>query len=408
MKIYLVGGAVRDQFLGLPQKERDYVVVGSSVDEMLKLGFKPVGKDFPVFLHPKTHEEYALARTERKINVGYHGFTFYADPSISLNEDLKRRDLTINAMALDETGQLIDPYHGLEDLHNKILRHVSPAFIEDPVRVLRLARLYARFYHLEFRIADETLQLIQLMIRHQELDALVPERIWQETNRALNETHPEQFFYALRAAGALKIIFPELNELFGIPLPPNMYPWHDAGIQSLKRLATSAIISTCPEIRFASLCLYLGKTKTPIAQWPDHTSHTQYGLTIVNELCTRLRIPLRFKELALLAIEHQNLFEKDLDLTAGEILTTLITCDAFRRPERFEKLLKIYDVEYMVKINFNKKTIHSEYWLNMLRAACSISVKNTIQSHFDAEQRKEAIFRAREIAIQKAKETLIP
>ncbi len=291
MKTYLVGGAVRDRLLGLTPKERDWVVVGANPEDLLKAGYTQVGKDFPVFLHPKTKEEYALARTERKSGRGYHGFKVHADPAVTLEEDLLRRDLTINAMAEDEQGSLIDPYGGRADLQNKVLRHVSPAFVEDPLRILRVARFAARFQHLGFRLADETRQLLCAMTRNGELNTLVPERVWQEWQRSLREKNPEQFILLLRQCGALGVIIPELDKLFGVPNPPEYHPEIDSGIHTLMVLQAASQLSDDPCVRFAALVHDLGKAQTAMHEWPKHHGHDQGGLPTIRQLCKRLRIP---------------------------------------------------------------------------------------------------------------------
>ena len=280
---YLVGGAVRDHLLGRTVKDRDYVVVGASPEWMLQAGFRPVGKDFPVFLHPETQEEYALARTERKTAKGYHGFQFYTDASVTLEQDLARRDLTINAMAQANNGELIDPYHGLGDLNNKILRHVSDAFAEDPVRILRVARFAARYAPLGFTVADETLALMRTMVQNGEVDTLVPERVWQEMEAALSEPIPTRFIEVLRDCGALAIIFPALERLFGVPQKPEFHPEIDCGIHTLMVLQAACQLSSDPKIRFAALTHDLGKGLTPPALLPSHTGHEVLGKQLVTE-----------------------------------------------------------------------------------------------------------------------------
>ncbi|HHJ80914.1 MAG TPA: multifunctional CCA addition/repair protein, partial [Candidatus Tenderia electrophaga] len=289
MQIYQVGGAVRDKLLGLPVKDHDWVVVGATPDEMRQQGYRQVGKDFPVFLHPQTHEEYALARTERKTGPGYTGFTFHAAVDVSLEEDLIRRDLTINAIAMAEDGSITDPFNGQRDLQQKVLRHVSPAFSEDPVRILRIARFYARFAPLGFTIADETLSLMQTMVSHGEVDTLVAERVWQESQRALGEQQPRAFFETLRHCGALARIFPELDALFGVPQTEKHHPEIDTGIHTLMVLEQACLLSTEPRVRFAALLHDLGKGNTPKQEWPRHIGHEARSLPLVKQLCQRLR-----------------------------------------------------------------------------------------------------------------------
>ncbi len=339
MKIYQVGGAVRDALLGLVVKDRDWVVVGATPEQMQAQGFKPVGKDFPVFLHPQSGEEYALARTERKTAPGYTGFAFHAAPDVSLEDDLIRRDLTINAMAQDADGHLIDPYGGQQDLQQRILRHVSPAFTEDPVRILRLARFYARFAPLGFRIADETLQLMRDMVAAGEVDALVPERVWAETQRALAEDAADGFFETLRACGALAKLMPELDALWGVPQPEQHHPEIDTGVHTMMVLQQACRLSPEPRVRFAALLHDLGKGATPKEEWPRHIAHEARGLPLIQALCDRLRAPNDFRELALLAGKYHTHCHRAAELRASTLLETLHGLDAFRRPERFEEFL---------------------------------------------------------------------
>jgi tRNA nucleotidyltransferase (CCA-adding enzyme) len=339
LNVYLVGGAVRDKLLGLPQRERDWVVVGSAPEALLAEGFKPVGKDFPVFLHPKTQEEYALARTERKTGKGYYGFECYASPDVTLEEDLSRRDLTINAMAATEQGEIIDPFHGQLDLKNKILRHVSPAFSEDPVRILRIARFAARFAPLGFTVAPETLDLMRSMVSVGEVDELVPERVWQEMHRALGEMDPTQFFLVLRACGALKQIWPALDKLWGIPQPVEHHPEIDTGIHVMMVLRVAANITPDPLTRFAALCHDLGKGESPPEFWPSHRSHEERGVPVIQAFCKRYRAPTEYRDLAKLVSRFHLHCHRVFELKSTTLLKTLERLDAFRQPERFEKFL---------------------------------------------------------------------
>jgi len=339
MKIYKVGGCVRDELLGLPVKDRDWVVVGATPREMLDAGFRPVGKDFPVFLHPDTNEEYALARTERKTAPGYTGFEFHAAPDVTLEQDLRRRDLTINAMAETEDGQLIDPWHGKRDLELRLLRHVSPAFAEDPVRILRVARFAARFANLGFKVAVETLELMRQMVRNGEVDALVPERVWQETVRALGETTPARFFGVLRECGALDRLFPEIERLFGVPQPEEHHPEVDTGLHTMMVLTQAARLSDDPRVRFAALVHDLGKGTTPPGEWPRHVEHEARGVPLVEALCQRLRAPNEFRDLAVLVTKYHSRYHRATELRDATLLETLQALDAFRRPERFEQFL---------------------------------------------------------------------
>ncbi len=339
MHTYLVGGAVRDQLLGLPIKERDWVVVGATPETLTRDGYRQVGKDFPVFLHPESNEEYALARTERKVAAGYHGFETRFSPDVTLEEDLRRRDLTINAMAKDSNGQIIDPYGGRDDLSRRVLRHVSPAFVEDPVRILRIARFAARYAHLGFTIAPETLALMQQMVRDGETTALTPERVWQETDRALAEPAPHVYITTLRVTGALADIFPEVDRLWGVPQPAKWHPEIDTGVHILLVLEAAARLSPLARVRFAALTHDLGKGQTPEDQWPAHKGHEDRSVTLVNELSTRLRVPNEFRELALIVAQHHGVCHRAFDLRPSKVLELLEKCDAQRRPERFEEFL---------------------------------------------------------------------
>ncbi len=339
MRVYLVGGAVRDRLLGLAVRERDWVVVGATPEELVRLGYQPVGREFPVFLHPTTHEEYALAREERKVGPGYRGFTTQFAPTVTLEEDLRRRDLTINAMAEDESATLIDPYGGRADLDARLLRHVSAAFVEDPVRVLRVARFAARFAPLGFRVADETLALMRRITESGELRALVPERVWQETERALAEAHPEVFFEVLRACGALAVIYPEVDALFGVPQPPRWHPEIDTGVHVMLALKYAASHGASVAVRFAVLTHDLGKAQTPKSEWPSHHGHEEFGVPLINALCDRFKVPNSHRELAVLAARHHTLVHRALELRPATVLTLLEKTDALRRPERFGELL---------------------------------------------------------------------
>jgi len=339
MKIYMVGGGVRDQLLGLPVTDRDWVVVGSTPEHLSAQGFIPVGKDFPVFLHPETHEEYALARTERKVAPGYTGFAFHADSNVTLEQDLMRRDLTINAMAMAPDGTIIDPCGGRHDLEQCILRHVSPAFAEDPVRILRIARFATRFVAQGFQIAPETMVLMNNMVKAGEVDALVPERIWTELRRALGEATPARFFEVLRECDALQRIFPEIDRLFGVPQPEKYHPEIDTGIHTLLVVNQAAALSTDLEVRFAALVHDLGKGTTPPDQWPRHTGHEERGIPLVKQLCKRLRVPGKCLDLALLVTRYHLNFHRAAELRSTTMLDLLQKLDAFRRPERFEQFL---------------------------------------------------------------------
>ena len=339
MQTYLVGGAVRDELLDYPHQEKDWVVVGATPDEMLAKGYLQVGKDFPVFLHPETREEYALARTERKTSPGYKGFAVHATPDVSLEEDLLRRDLTINALAKDESGNIIDPFNGLRDLNDRVLRHVSPAFSEDPVRILRVARFAARYDHLGFTVADETMQLMKNMVDNGEVDALVPERVWQEMHKALTERTPSRFIEVLRECGALERILPELDVLFGVPQPEEHHPEIDTGIHTLLVLQQACKLSDDADVRFAALMHDLGKGTTPQSEWPQHIEHEARGAEIVVKVCKRLRIPNEYRDLAECTARYHLHYHRALELKPSTVVKTLERLDVFRKPERFEKFL---------------------------------------------------------------------
>jgi tRNA nucleotidyltransferase (CCA-adding enzyme) len=338
MQIYLVGGAVRDELLGVPARERDWVVVGARPEELQAQGFKPVGKDFPVFLHPDSGEEYALARTERKTGPGYRGFETLFSPDVTLEQDLERRDLTINAIAKHPaSGALIDPFGGQRDVRDRVLRHVSAAFVEDPVRVLRVARFAARFAPLGFQVAPETLELMREIAARGELDALVSERVWQETQRALEMPAPARFFEVLRDANALPVVFPELHALFGVPQPEQWHPEIDSGVHTLMTVEQAAKLSDDPVVRFAALTHDLGKGTTPPSKWPRHIAHEQRGVALVEGLCDRLKIPNAYRELAVLVSRYHLDAHRVTELRDSTLLDLLERLDAFRRPARFEQ-----------------------------------------------------------------------
>ncbi|OYY94633.1 MAG: multifunctional CCA tRNA nucleotidyl transferase/2'3'-cyclic phosphodiesterase/2'nucleotidase/phosphatase [Hydrogenophilales bacterium 28-61-23] len=338
MQVYVVGGAVRDRLLGLDVRDRDHVVVGATPEEMTALGFQPVGKDFPVFLHPRTHEEYALARTERKTARGYKGFQVYATPDVTLEEDLRRRDLTINAMAENEAGELFDPYGGRADLAARVFRHVSEAFPEDPVRILRVARFAARFG--EFSVAPETLGLMQAMAANGEVDALVPERVWQELSRGLMESRPSRMFLLLRECGALAKLLPELDTLFGVPQNPKSHPEIDTGDHVMRVIDQAAADSTALPVRYAALLHDLGKGLTPPENWPNHGGHEAAGLELVKQVGQRLRAPADCAGLAQIVARWHGQAHNADKMGAAGLLDLLEQTDAFRRPERFGEFLQ--------------------------------------------------------------------
>ncbi len=355
MKIYLVGGAVRDKLLGLPVQDRDYVVVGATPDEMIAKGYKPVGADFPVFLHPETKEEYALARTERKSGRGYKGFKVYAAPDVTLEDDLRRRDLTINAMAEDESGKLIDPFQGAEDLRHGVLRHVSPAFAEDPVRILRVARFAARFARRGFHVAHSTNKLMREMVDSGEVDHLVPERVWQELDRALSEEKPSGFFETLRGCGALARLFPEIDALFGVPQPEKHHPEVDTGVHAMLVLDAAAKLSPDTRVRFAALMHDLGKGNTPEAEWPKHIGHEERGVELVKNFCRRFRVPNEHRDLAVLTARYHAHCHRIAELRPATVVDTLEGLDGFRRPERIEQFVLACEADFRGRFDSGDK-----------------------------------------------------
>lgn len=352
MKQYLVGGAVRDELLKLPVVDHDWVVVGSTPDEMLKAGFKSVGKDFPVFLHPVSHEEYALARTERKTGTGYHGFAFNTDSTVTLEEDLSRRDLTINAMAQKDTGEIVDPFNGQHDIENRLLRHVSLAFTEDPVRVLRIARFMARLSHLGFSVAKDTVSLMHSMVDNGEVNNLVAERVWQEMQGALGAQSPHAFFDTLRQCAALAIVLPEVNALFGVPQPEKWHPEIDSGVHTMMVLAQCSKLSKEVDVRFAGLCHDLGKATTPADILPSHSGHEQRGAVITESLCNRLRVPRKITELAVLSARYHTHCHRVRDLNAGSLTRLLQSLDVIRKPQRFENFLLVCTADARGRLGF--------------------------------------------------------
>jgi tRNA nucleotidyltransferase (CCA-adding enzyme) len=371
MQVYLVGGAVRDALLGREVRERDYVVVGGSAEELLAAGYKPVGKDFPVFLHPQTQSEHALARRERKTGPGYRGFVTEFTPDITLEEDLLRRDLTINAIAQLPDGSLVDPYGGVKDLEARVLRHVSPAFSEDPVRVLRVARFAARFASLGFTVHDSTRALMRQMVQAGEVAALVSERVWQETERALGEARPEVFFEVLRDCGALKVIFPEVDALFGVPQPPQWHPEIDTGVHVMLCLKRAAELNAPVTVRFATLAHDLGKGTTPPAEWPKHIMHESRGLPLVDALCSRLKVPVAHKELARMTSKQHTNVHRALELRPETVLKLLEECDAFRRPERFSEMLLACQCDAQGRTGLEEKPYPQREYLEATRAAAA-------------------------------------
>lgn len=397
MEIYTVGGAVRDALLGLPVADRDYVVVGATPEQMTALGYQPVGQDFPVFLHPQTHEEYALARTERKSGSGYKGFTVYASPEVTLEEDLHRRDLTINAIAQDASGQLIDPYGGQADLKAKLFRHVSAAFTEDPVRILRVARFAARFH--DFSVAPETLTLMRQMVAAGEIDALVPERVWQELSRGLLEARPSRMFQLLRECGALARLLPEIDCLFGVPQPPQHHPEIDTGVHVMLVVDWAAQQGCSLPVRFAALCHDLGKGATPPERWPRHHGHEGKSVDLVRTLSERIRVPSDCRDLAIaVARDHGNV-HRAFELRPATVIELLERADAFRRPQRFEEFLQACECDFHGRPGWETKPYpQSAYLSRALQAALSIDA-GEVARHAEPARIKEAINRARIAAV---------
>lgn len=383
MQIYLVGGAVRDKLLGLPVKDRDWVVVGATPGQMLELGYKPVGKDFPVFLHPDTKEEYALARTERKSGKGYKGFSFHTDLDVTLEEDLQRRDLSINAMAEDEAGNLIDPYNGSADIRSKQLRHVSPAFNEDPLRVLRVARFAAT---LGFKVAPETMDLLKQMSSSGELEALVPERVWTETEKALAGRYPGRYILVLRACQALAVLFPELERLFGIPQPAKYHPEIDSGLHTIMCLNQAARLTDEPVVRFATLMHDLGKGTTPESEWPNHHGHEARGAKLVDKVCDRFRIPNKYRELARMVARYHLDCHRIQQMKPETVLKKLEQLDAFRRPERLDDFLLACEADARGRAGLEDNDYpQSDFFRQALAAANEVDSQSLQQQGFEGK-----------------------
>lgn len=404
MQVYLVGGAVRDKLLNHPVYERDYVVVGATVQEMLDKGFRQVGKDFPVFLHPKTGEEYALARTERKSGQGYTGFICDASAGVTLEEDLKRRDLTINAMAEDPRGKLIDPYGGQRDLKAKQLRHISEAFTEDPLRVLRVARFAARYHQYGFMVAPETLTLMRDIAASGELAALSPERVWKETSRALMEPHPQVFFVVLRAAHAMADWFGELDALWGVPNPARWHPEIDSGVHTMMVLEQAVKLSDKLAVRYASLVHDLGKGLTPPEQWPSHRGHEKSGLKAIKAFSDRFKVPNDCRDLALLVGEFHTHVHKALELKPSTVLKVLNHCDAWRKPERFEDLLIACTADARGRSGFEQTPyLQADYFRRALQAASAVDVQQIIAGGHQGKAIRDKLEQARIAAITNVK-----
>jgi tRNA nucleotidyltransferase (CCA-adding enzyme) len=404
MELYLVGGAVRDKLLNFPVTERDWVVLGETPESMIKQGFRPVGKDFPVFLHPDTQEEYALARTERKTAPGYKGFIIHAAPDVNLEQDLIRRDLTINAIAMSADGQLIDPYGGQQDLEKRILRHISPAFSEDPVRILRVARFAARYQHLGFTLADETRELMHSMVSAGEVDHLVPERVWAELIKALKEQSPSAFFYTLKHCGALEKTFPEINRLFGVPQPEKYHPEIDTGVHVMLCVEQAALLSSSAEVRFATLVHDLGKGVTPPDQWPHHHGHEQKGQSVLESLCARLRVPNSFKSLALLVMKYHTHCHRAFELRASTLTDMLAALSAFKNDNNLlAHFLLACEADAKGRTGYEDTPyLQAGFIQNAAQAAASIDLSDILKNETEGPKIGAAIRHCRIAAVAEA------
>ncbi|WP_290614424.1 multifunctional CCA addition/repair protein [Arsukibacterium sp. UBA3155] len=404
MQRYLVGGAVRDELLGYPFHEHDWVVVGATPEQMLGAGYQQVGKDFPVFLHPQTKEEHALARTERKNGKGYTGFSVYAAPDVTLEQDLQRRDLTINAIARDDNGNYIDPFNGRADIEQRVLRHVSAAFAEDPLRVLRVARFYARYAHLGFRVADDTMALMRQLSHSGELQTLSPERVWQETAKALNSQSPAAYFQLLYHCGALQALMPELAALWGVPQPEKWHPEIDTGVHTLLVLGQAATMSDRLDIRFASLVHDLGKGVTKAELLPSHHGHEYTGLKLIEQLCQRLRVPNDCRELALLVCEYHQLVHKARELKSATILKLFNGIDLWRKPQRLDDILCCCQADLRGRTGFEQADYpQARYLQHLAHAAKAVNVRDIVATGIQGAAIGDALQRARLAAISTAK-----
>ena len=400
MKIYQVGGSIRDKLLGIPVADRDWVVVGATPDDMLAMGYKQVGRDFPVFLHPQTHEEYALARTERKTAPGYRGFAFNTSTDVTLEQDLSRRDVTINAIAEDEEGNIIDFYDGRKDLDEGVLRHITPAFSEDPLRVFRVARFAARF---NFRIAPETMDLMQVICESGELSDLAAERVWTETEKALATSHPENFFRALRQCGALELVFPEIHALFGVPQPELHHPEIDTGVHTMMVLHQAVVLSSDTAVRFAALVHDLGKATTPKDMLPKHRGHEERGVKILNKLCDRLKVPNRYRELATIVCKYHLICHKVDELRPDTIVEKLEAMDAFRKPGRFEDFLLACEADARGRTGFeNKAYPQADMFRTYLSLANGIDTSSIADEELEGKEIAKTIHQLRINAIMDA------
>jgi tRNA nucleotidyltransferase (CCA-adding enzyme) len=409
MQVYLVGGAVRDRLLGRAVQERDWVVVGATPGELERAGYIPVGRDFPVFLHPRTKEEHALARLERKVGPGYRGFATEFSPGVTLEDDLRRRDLTINAMAEDDVGRIIDPYGGQRDLDARLLRHVSDAFIEDPVRILRVARFAARYASLGFRIADETMALMSRMVADGEARSLVAERVWAETEKALGEDRPDVFIQVLRACGALAVVYPEIDALFGVPQPEKWHPEIDAGVHQLLALREAVKLGGGVAARFAVLMHDLGKALTPADILPSHHGHEGAGVAPVEQLCERVRVPNHLRELAVMTARQHTHVHRAFELRADTVLRTLEGCDALRRPERFADFLLACEADARGRTGLEARAYPQRaYFARAREAAAAVQMTAEERAGLSGEQIGQELRRRRIEGIQKVKDEMTP
>lgn len=409
LKSYLVGGAVRDSLLDLPVSERDWVVVGATPGQMLALGYQQVGRDFPVFLHPESKEEYALTRTERKSGNGYTGFICHAAPDVTLEADLLRRDLTINAIAQTAEGELVDPYHGRYDLQQRLLRHVSPAFQEDPLRVLRVARFAARFAHLGFHIAEETLALMQFMTREGELAFLTPERVWKETEKALATRSPHVYFQVLRDCGALAVLFPEIDNLYGVPAPAQWHPEIDSGVHTLMTLMIAARLTPEIDVRFATLCHDVGKALTPPALWPRHHGHGPAGVKLVEQLCQRLHVPNALRDLAKLVAEYHDLAHTVTVLQPKTLMKLFDALDVWRKPERLEKLVLTSEADARGRTGFEESPYpQGDYLREAFTVASAVTSSAVVADGFQGIGVRDELHQRRIAALTAWKAQKIP
>lgn len=401
MKTYLVGGAVRDDLLKLPVKDKDWVVVGATPEMMLAQGYQQVGRDFPVFLHPVSREEYALARTERKSGNGYTGFVTWFAPDVTLEQDLQRRDLTINAIAQDEAGNYIDPYQGRADLEKRLLRHVSAAFIEDPLRVLRVARFAARYAHLSFRIADETLALMRKMVACGELAHLTAERVWKETENALGTRNPQVYFQVLRDCGALAVLFPEIDCLFGVPAPAKWHPEIDTGIHTLMTVAIAAQLTPEIDVRFATLCHDVGKGLTPPEKWPSHPGHGPAGVPLVENICRRIRVPNHIRDLAIVVAEFHDVVHTIENQTAERLVALFDRLDAWRKPQRIVQLAQTSEADARGRAGWESNAYpQRDYLREAFRIVQTVSTKVVVEAGFKGAQVREELTRRRIAALE--------